>query len=405
MKIVVIAPTEIPARRANTLQVMKMSQAFCEMGHQVRLLAPQSVQSKQPPESEDQHSWKSLAHHYGLKQSFDIEWLPARDHFRRYDFSWRAIQRAKILGAQLIYTRLPQSAALSSLAGLATILEMHDFPQGKMGPFLLRAFLLGRGAQRLVIITRALHKDLTRSFNIPTGDNFTQIAPDGVDLDRYHNLPDPPAARQMLRSAPPASLVGLIHFPENFESKFTAGYTGHLYPGRGSQLLLEIATQLPDINFLIAGGEPQDVENLRMVASAHNLDNVLLTGFVPNTELPWLQAACDVLLMPYQEKVSASSGGDIGRYLSPMKLFEYMACQRAILSSNLPVLQEVLNSQNAVLLPPKDSFAWVQALRNLKENAELRNQLGRQARQDVSLYTWQARARRILEGIVIEDVK
>jgi hypothetical protein len=33
MKIAIIAPTEIPARRANTLQVMKMAQALVVRGH------------------------------------------------------------------------------------------------------------------------------------------------------------------------------------------------------------------------------------------------------------------------------------------------------------------------------------------------------------------------------------
>ena len=91
-------------------------------------------------------------------------------------------------------------------------------------------------------------------------------------------------------------------------------------------------------NFLIVGGEPQDVENLRQRVRVIGLKNVILTGFVPNARLPLYQAACDVLLMPYQRQVAASSGGDIARYLSPMKLFEYMACERPIISSDLPVL-------------------------------------------------------------------
>ena len=44
---------------------------------------------------------------------------------------------------------------------------------------------------------------------------------------------------------------------------FTAGYTGHLYPGRGASLLLDLADHLPEVSFMIAGGEPQDVARLR----------------------------------------------------------------------------------------------------------------------------------------------
>jgi len=40
MKIALIAPSEIPARRANTMQVMKMAQAMTILGHDVRMAAP-----------------------------------------------------------------------------------------------------------------------------------------------------------------------------------------------------------------------------------------------------------------------------------------------------------------------------------------------------------------------------
>jgi glycosyltransferase involved in cell wall biosynthesis len=103
--------------------------------------------------------------------------------------------------------------------------------------------------------------------------------------------------------------------------------------------------------------------------------------------------------MPYQSQVAASSGGDIARYLSPMKLFEYLACGRAILSSDLPVLQEVLNISNAILLPPDDIETWAQAIKRLQSNPHLCQQLSHQAQQDALRYTWESRASRILEGI------
>ena len=40
MRIALIAPTYLPARRANTIQVMKMAQAITLLGHQVRVVVP-----------------------------------------------------------------------------------------------------------------------------------------------------------------------------------------------------------------------------------------------------------------------------------------------------------------------------------------------------------------------------
>jgi len=163
--------------------------------------------------------------------------------------------------------------------------------------------------------------------------------------------------------------------------------------------MLALASVLPQVTFLLIGGEPEDVSTLREKVANLSLENVILTGFIPNADLPIYQAACDLFLMPYQNEVAASSGGDIARYLSPMKLFEYLACGRAILSSDLPVLREVLNSQNAVLLPPADIQAWAAAIHSLWIDPQARRWLGEQAKIDAGRYTWEGRAVRVLEGL------
>jgi glycosyltransferase involved in cell wall biosynthesis len=264
---------------------------------------------------------------------------------------------------------------------------VHDLPQGRFGPWFFRRFLRGGGAARLVVITRSLAADLASKLGTPTDPPFTLIAPDGVDLSRYQGLPEPQAARASLEEFSQRS------------SRFTAGYTGHLYPGRGVELLLELARLLPEIDFLLVGGEPGDVARLQAEIRSRRLDNVIATGFIPNADLPRYQAACDALLMPYQKHVAASSGGDIARYLSPMKLFEYLACGRPILSSDLPVFGEVLNASNSILLPPDDAGTWAAALAALKKDPTQRDALSLQARNDAAHYTWEGRARRILAGL------
>jgi glycosyltransferase involved in cell wall biosynthesis len=399
MKIAIIAPTEIPARRANTMQVMKMAQAMVVLGHTVRLAIPipnrakiTTTRSSRP--DANPLAWEDLAHHYGLKHAFAVDGLYSDPKMRRYDFSWRALSWAKTWQADLVYTRLPQAAALSSQRGVATILEMHDIPQGRVGPWLLRRFLKGKGARRLVVITRALAEDLSQRFKFSIREPFTVIAPDGVDLERYACLPEACDARQMLAAQAAASNPLRLLTPE----RFTLGYTGHLYPGRGREMLLNLAKRLPKVTLLVVGGEARDISAFEVEIQAQKTDNVILAGFVPNAELPLYQAACDVLLMPYQQKVEASSGGDISRYLSPMKLFEYLACQRPIVSSDLPVLREVLNEKNAILVPADGLDAWKEAIALLEINPELRNRLAEKARQDVQRYTWEMRAKHILEG-------
>jgi glycosyltransferase involved in cell wall biosynthesis len=400
MKIALVAPTQIPARRANTVQVMKMAQALTLLGHTVHLASP-CPPGFSPP------TWDELAVHYGLQTRFQVEWLASRPSLKRYDYSLRALGWARRLHADLLYTRLMQTAALASLLGMPTLLEVHDLPSGFMGPLFFKLFLYGKGARRLAVITHALAEDLHQKFDSPAlsdgameeagvkptpsdHSGFTIVAPDGVDLGRYANLPTPVEARRRL--------IEEDALPLQLET-FTAGYTGHLYTGRGVDMLIELANRLPGLQFLIVGGEPNEVQRVRAQVASLNLHNLLLTGFVANARLPLYQAACDALLMPYGQKVSASSGGDIARYFSPMKLFEYLACQRPILSSDLAVLREVLDEQNALLLPVQDVSAWERALRKLSEQPQHAAQLAEQAHRSAENFTWEKRAARMLEAL------
>lgn len=394
MKIVVIAPGSLPGRQANTIQTMKMTQAFADLGHQLLLLVPRSFEETSDKVSAD---WESLAHFYGLHTEFRIEWLKISTRLRRYDYGLHAVQRARKEAVDLVYTRLPQAAALSSFFGIPTIFEVHDIPKGVSAPWLLRLFLRGSGAQRLISISKALAVDLEKKFRIPKKVEFLMAMADGVDLERYADIPAPEEARKILltRATNRPFLTGRSFSVD----RFTAGYTGHLYPGRGINLILTLAGQLPDTNFLVAGGMPEDIETIKREIFSQGLQNVFLTGFIPNAEVPLYQAACEVLLMPYQRTVAASSGGDISRYLSPMKLFEYLACGRAICSSDLPVLREVLSEENAVLLDPEGREAWKKAIRRLQSNSELRERLARNARREARRYSWENRARMMLAGI------
>lgn len=372
MKIALVSPGAIPAQTANSIQVMKMAQALAAEGHALCVFAP----GRDPG-----MIWEQLAAHYGLRQRFEIRWLLARAAFRRYDFAFAALGAAQAWGAELVYTRLPQAATLAAGRGLATIFELHDMPSGTMGPWLMRRFLKSAGARCLVVNTKYLAGEIRKRYSLPEREDSLVLAPNGVDLERYAKLPEPSAARKTL----------------GFSEGFTAGYTGHLYQGRGVELILELARRLPQMQFLLVGGRPEHVAAMKTKAS--QLKNVRFTGFVPNAELPLYQAACDALLMPYDRQVAASGGGNIAPYTNPLKMFEYLASGRPILVSDLPILREVLTKDNAVILPSGDADAWAAALSDLQKSPAQAVALAQAARQTAAEFTWEKRARHILRGL------
>jgi glycosyltransferase involved in cell wall biosynthesis len=373
MKIACSATSIVPSDSANSIQVMKVCGGLAQVAGSVSLWIP----------GEKEVPWKDLAVYYGLGTSFDVRWVYSRQVFRRYDFAWHALRQGGDWGADLLYTWMPQVGLAALLKGLPAILELHGPPTGRIGPLALKRFLHHPGQKRLLVITHALHRILERDFGITDQDShFIQVAPNGVDIDHYTHLAEPNEARLSL---------GL---PE----KFTIGYTGHLYAGRGIDLLLRLAKAIPQVNFLWIGGKPDDVDQWRKKLTVAHIDNVQLTGFIENQTLPIYQAACEILLMPYESAISGSSGGNSAEYCSPMKMFDYLAVGRAIVTSDLPVFHEILNEKNAVFCPVGDFDAWHMALNNLIADGQKRVCLSTQAKNDASQYSWYSRELDALAG-------
>ena len=374
MRIAAITNSRIPSATANSIQAMKVCDALQQSGHIVRLIAP-----AEGPMA----SWDALARHYGIRHAFELEWLPSQRGLKRLDFVWYAHLAARRFRANLIYTWLPQTAAVESLLGRQVVLEMHADVAGLLGAWWLRRFCRATSKRRLLVTTEALRDALQRSTGIRLDNSLIQIAPNAVDLERYVNLPSPDEARSVLQLRPGT----------------TAGFTGHFYSGRGIDLLYEIARALPDINFLWVGGTPEAVREWQAKLSLDGQSNVTLTGFIENSRLPMYQAAADVLLMPYGRSVEASSGQNIAEVINPMKMFEYMATGRAIITSDLPVIREVLDQTQAVFCPPGDAKAWIGAVKRLSSDPVKRAELATNARRNVEEHTWLARAQKALQGI------
>jgi glycosyltransferase involved in cell wall biosynthesis len=83
--------------------------------------------------------------------------------------------------------------------------------------------------------------------------------------------------------------------------------------------------------------------------------------------------------------------------MSPLKIFECMAHAKPIVSSDLPVLREVLTDEvNALLCDPDDIESWVNAIERLRKDQDLRARLAERARLDFDTnYSWAKRADKI----------
>ncbi len=391
MKIVAIAGSTIPSDTANSIQVMKACSALAQLGHDLTLLVPGdrpsqtekggvvsihpslSLRATRPPNEN-----VDLKSHYGIQTDFPIEWLSSSS---RRLFTWQSVRRARALKPDLLYTWFPQSAVFGLLHRIPTIFEAHIHPTGFFGFVWHQVLAKLPGRKRVVAITQVLVDMLEPDYHLRFKPDEVVTAPNGVELERFASLPSKPdVARRAL----------------NLREAPTVMCTGHLYAGRGADLFLALAKELPQAHFVWVGGRPADVEAWKKRAQS---DNVTFTGFIPNRDLPLYQSAADILLMPYSRSIRGSSGTlDTASVASPMKMFEYMASGRAIVTADLPVVREVLNEQSAVFCEPDTVEDWKPAIEGLLADEVRRAALGNRAKEDVKGYTWLARAAKIMQG-------
>jgi glycosyltransferase involved in cell wall biosynthesis len=184
-------------------------------------------------------------------------------------------------------------------------------------------------------------------------------------------------------------------------------YVGHLYPGKGVEIVTAMASRMPQADFHVVGGTEEDLALWQEAAG--QMANLHFHGHVPSALTGAYHRRADVLLAPCQEQICV--GGwqtrhrDIGGYTSPLKVFEYMASRKPMICSDLPVIREVLSDgENALLVPPADVDAWVQAAMWLFSHPAEAEWLAANAYEMLrAQFTWDSRAARVLAGIALRS--
>jgi glycosyltransferase involved in cell wall biosynthesis len=106
-------------------------------------------------------------------------------------------------------------------------------------------------------------------------------------------------------------------------------------------------------------------------------------GQVPNRDVPTYLWAADVLVMPYTSQTPTV------RYMSPLKMFEYMAAGRPIVATDFPVVREVLRDGHSALLVAPDSAEALRAgLQRVLSDPSLQRRLADAAREAAKAYSW-----------------
>lgn len=116
-------------------------------------------------------------------------------------------------------------------------------------------------------------------------------------------------------------------------------------------------------------------------------------GLINFSKVPEEMNKMDILLNSFKYN-------DLANNASPVKIFEYMACGKAIISSKVDSIKKILiNNQNCLLYKPSNKIDFELKLKELVQNKKLRERLGKQALKDSKKYTWKKIADKIIKFI------
>lgn len=381
MKLVYMSMSAIPSRLANSIHVMKMCEAFAQNGHDVTLIAQEG--------NEVQSNGVDDFQFYGVKPSFTIIKLKAHPgKSGRNLYGLEALRTVWSIHPELIYGRFLLGCLLAARFTRAKVLFESHSPVNTNDRSEIRLFkwlLKSRRFLQMTVISAALRDYYLDTY--PIGKDKMVVAHDGA------TLPD---------NVGPTK--NLTHLGTN--SAFHVGYIGHLYRGEGMELIAQLVILCPWASFHIIGGQTKDIAYWSDQLA--HVSNIKFYGFVPPADVFRYSAACDVLLAPYQNEVyghgKVKKHRSISQWMSPLKIFEYMALGKPMICSDLPVLREIVNpGQNGLLCPPDQAEVWATALLELKNSPELRLKLGSQAKADFEAnYSWQKRAHNVLANLPAE---
>ncbi len=177
---------------------------------------------------------------------------------------------------------------------------------------------------------------------------------------------------------------------------FLLGYIGGMEPFRRlPEVVLHIAELRRAGNndiytLLIGDGKDMPAVQAAIKANADVLgDSVNCLGWKAHTEVAKYLAALDVAIFPFTND-----------YCSPLKLFEYLGAGVPTIGPDTSAVREVFEDGVHLELVQQDGSDFMESVLKLKNNPQLRSELGKNGRQLVlAEYTWEKNAERVIRHI------
>ncbi|OGD68226.1 hypothetical protein A2996_02175 [Candidatus Campbellbacteria bacterium RIFCSPLOWO2_01_FULL_34_15] len=380
MKIIYIANIRIPTEKAHGVQIMEMCSAFSNAGNDVTLVVPKRLNNTN----------ETPFDFYGIKENFKIVKLPVLDlvRFGKIGFWIQSTNFAKFATiyslfkkSDLIYSRDELPLWFLSFFKNNLVLEIHIAKNNFISK---RVF---KKVKNIIAITQKLKDFYVKEYGVDEKKIFW--SPDAVDLKNFLNLPD----KNILRKE--------FDIPSDKKVVTYIGKLKTMGKSKGVEDIIEVFPRILEKNkqafFLLVGINKSEIEDIVKIFEKFNInqESYKLVTHIPKKKIPEYLKISNVLIMSYPNIEHYAL------YMSPMKLFEYMASGNPIVASGLPSIREILNEENSVLVEPDDLDSLAHGINIVLSDDLFAKKIGNQAFSDVQNYTWDKRVAGILNFLCV----
>lgn len=219
-------------------------------------------------------------------------------------------------------------------------------------------------ADRVLAINDNLKSYITK---IGAPPERTQVLRAGIDIEQFNPIDNGNTIREQ---------YGLK------ENDIVLFFMGWLYHFSGLKEVAARLAEAKDNNLkLLIVGEGDAYDELQQIQRKYNLqDRVILTGKKPYQEIPGFIAACDVCLLP------AYPTEKIMQDIVPIKIYEYMAMAKPVVSTRLPGMVKEFGEGNGVVYVNEPEDVVTKAIRLIQDGSL--KELGAKARSFAERYSW-----------------
>lgn len=207
-------------------------------------------------------------------------------------------------------------------------------------------------------------ESLRKIYNMP--QNKSLLIPNGVDTELFY--------------------CDIQHFKEEFsisEDDFIIGFIGFLGEWVDLESPLISLKKLIKDNFkvkMLIVGDGNKLTHVENIVKQLNISgSVIFTGSVPYTKVPKYISCMDVCLLPFKKDAVSENA-------LPLKLFEYMACEKPVISAKLPGVMDTVHDK---VLYASNEREFKDKIIKLYKDEKLRKKMGQEGRKFVCEgYSW-----------------